>query len=92
MPSPDIDNIIAGLNKSNLLRLYNEGVFSSDDTRKTYFRRHFNYVAPEQVYLSKNSKGKDCFLQYVPVKETLKALLSHESVKAQYIDAKTQIR
>ena len=44
--------------------------------QKTYFKRNFNYVAPEQVYTGKNSKGKDCFLQDVPVNETLKALLS----------------
>lgn len=77
MSSPDIDNIVAGLNKSNLLRLHNEGVFRSDDTQKTYFKRNFNYVAPEQVYLGKHSRGKDCFLRYVPVRETLKELESH---------------
>lgn len=57
----DIDNIIAGLNKSNPLRLYNKGVFRSDETWKTYFRRNLNYGAPKQVYLGKNTKGKDCF-------------------------------
>lgn len=88
IPLIDIDNIITGLNKNNLLRLYNEGVFRSDETRKTYFKKEFNYVAPNKVYLGKNSKGKDCFLQYVPVKETLRALLSHESVKSQYTAAK----
>ncbi len=88
MPLTDIDKIIAGLNKNNLLRLYNEGVFRSDETRKTYFKRNFNYVAPKQVYLGRNASGKDCFLQYVPVRETLKALLSHESIRAQYTEAK----
>lgn len=33
---------------------------------------------------------KYCFLQYVSVRETLKALLSHESMKAQYTDAKVR--
>lgn len=85
----DIDGIIAGLNKSNLLRLYNEEVIRSDETRKTYFKRNFNYVPPKKVYLGKNAKGNDRFLQYVPIKETLKVLLSHESVKTQYTEAKT---
>ena len=49
MSVTDIDNIIAGLNKSNLLRLYNERVFRSDETQETYFCRNFNYVAPKQV-------------------------------------------
>ena len=89
MSENDIDQIITGLNKTNLLRLYNEGIFNSDQTRKTYFKRNVNYVAPKQVYLGTDSSGKDRFLQYVPVKETLKALLSHQSVKEQYTEAQT---
>lgn len=88
MPSGDIDNLLTGLNKNNLLKLYNEGLFRSDNTRKNYFKHRFNYVSPKKQYLGRNSCGKDCFLQYVPVKETLRALLSHESVKQQYNEAK----
>ena len=77
----DINTIIGNLNKSNLLRLYNEGDFRSDGTRKTYFKNNLNYVPPKQVYLGKNSKGNNCFSQYVPIAETIKALMSHESMK-----------
>lgn len=42
IPLIDIDNIITGLNKNSLLRLYNEGVFRSDETRKTYFKKKMN--------------------------------------------------
>lgn len=85
----DINNIIGNLNKTNLLRLYNEGVFRSDATRKTYFKNNFNYVPPKQVYLGKDSKGNDCFSQYVPIAETIKALMSNESMQLQYAEAKT---
>ena len=30
MSESEIDNIITGLNKNNLMRLYNEGIFKSE--------------------------------------------------------------
>lgn len=61
MSASEIENIIAGLSKNNLLRLFNEGVFRSDETRKTFFKKNFNYVPPKQIYLGKMQKEMTAF-------------------------------
>ena len=84
IPRNRIHEIVNGLLKENLLKMYNEGVFQSDQTRKTFFKRNFSYVEPTQVYLGIDANGKERFCQYVPVKDALKALRSHPSVQEQY--------
>lgn len=83
--------IVKGLSKHNLLKMYNDGLFRSDATRKTYFKRQFSYIEPVQVCLGFDASGKEQFCQYVPVKETLKALLNLPSVKEQYNVSKMHI-
>lgn len=73
-----------GLSKEYLLKMYNQSVFRSDQTRKNFFKNNFCYVEPTQVYLGVDPNGKECFCQYAPVKDTLKALLCHPSVREQY--------
>ncbi len=72
-----INEIISGLSKENLLKMYNEGYFKSDQTQKSFFKKHFNYVEPVQV-------------DSLPVNETLKAFLNNGSVKEQYDKVKGQ--
>ncbi|KAI4899943.1 hypothetical protein NFI96_032087 [Prochilodus magdalenae] len=84
IPNERICNIIEGLSKENLLTMYNEGLFRSDTTRKTYFKKDFSYVEPVQVHLGFDASGKERFCQYVPVKDTLKALMNLPSVRKQY--------
>lgn len=84
IPEERICSIIDGLSKANLLKMYNEGFFRSDTTRKIYFKKNFSYVEPIQVHLGFGASGKEHFCQYVPVKETLKALLNQPSVRKQY--------
>lgn len=84
IPEERICSIIDGLSKANLLKMYNEGFFRSDTTRKTYFWKNFSYVEPIQVHLGFGASGKEHFCQYVPVKEILKALLNLPSVRKQY--------
>ena len=84
IPRDRINEILDGLSKENLLKMHNEGVFRSDQTRKTFFKSNFSYVEPTQVYLGIDPNGKERFCQYVPVKDTLKALLSNPKVWEQY--------
>lgn len=37
IPRDRIQTIVEGLSKENLLKMYNQGVFRSDQTRKTFF-------------------------------------------------------
>ena len=84
IPLEKISNIIDGLSKENLLAMYNEGLFRSDATRKTYFKKNFNYVEPIPVRLGFDASGKERFYHYVPVKDTLNALLNLPSVREQW--------
>ncbi len=90
IPDSKINEIISGLSKENLLKMYNEGYFKSDQTRKSFFKKHFNYVEPVQVYLGCDASGKERYFQYIPVNETLKAFLNNGSVKEQYDKANEQ--
>ncbi len=48
------------------------------------FKNSFNYVEPLPLYLGTNDSGKECFAQYVPIKETLTSLFESEAFKKQY--------
>lgn len=56
--------------------MWNEGVFRTDQTRKTFFKSKFNYVEPVETYLGVDAKGKERFYQYVPIKDTIKSLFT----------------
>lgn len=90
IPDCQINEMISGLTKENLLKMYNEGDFKSDQTRKSFFKKHFNYVEPVQVYLGCDASEKERFCQCIPVKDTLKAFLNNGSVKEQYDKANEQ--
>lgn len=44
------------------------------------------------MYFGQNESGKECFGQYVPVKNTIESLLSSESVMEQLQQAKTRVQ
>lgn len=46
IPDGQINEIISGLSKENLFKMYNEGYFKSDQTLKSFFKKHFNDVEP----------------------------------------------
>ncbi len=56
----------------------------TDQRRKSVFKNSFNYVEPLPLYLGTNDSGKECFVQYVPIKETLTSLFESEAFKKQY--------
>ena len=77
----EIDNVI--LNE-NLFRGVHSDVFRTDHSRKAFYKKHFAYVAPVQMNLGLNKYGQKRTFQYVPIKETLKCLLSEKSVEANF--------
>lgn len=66
----------------------NEEVFRTDQTRKTFFKSRFSYVEQVKTFLGIDAKGKERFYRYVPIKDTIKSLLTQNSVKEQYAQAK----
>lgn len=51
------------------------GIFRSSHMRKKFFSTNFAYVCPVEVPLQKNNDHNECFYYYVPILDTLKALL-----------------
>jgi len=90
VPESDIKRLLDDLSKDNLLKMCNEGVFRTDQTRKTFFKSRFNYVEPVKTYLGIDATGKERFYQYVPIKDTIKSLLSQSSFKEQCAKADTE--
>ena len=80
----DASSLIEEVCKGDLLHACNSGSLRSDQTRKTVFQSHFDFVEPVEIYLGQDENGKHRFGQYVPVKKTLQALFKHASVKDQY--------
>ncbi len=81
--SDAISNVIEDLKKNDLLKAGNF-MLRTDQCRKTVFKNSFNYVEPMPLYLGTNDSGKECFAQYVPIKETLNSLFESEDFKKQY--------
>lgn len=80
--------IIQNLSKEDVFTIYNKGILRSDKTRRTFYKQYFDYVEPTQIYLGSDAAGKECFCQYISIKETLKSLLRQSSVKEQYHQSK----
>ncbi|XP_057188575.1 uncharacterized protein LOC130553556 [Triplophysa rosa] len=79
-----INDVIDSLRADDLLQACNSHTLKTDQRRKTVFKNSFNYVEPVPICLGHNAAGKECFLQYVPVKQTIEALFHSESVWKQY--------
>ncbi|KAG9281964.1 hypothetical protein AMEX_G546, partial [Astyanax mexicanus] len=85
-----ITNVIEELKKEDVFRQGN-CILRTDQRRKTVFKTAFNYVEPQPLYLGANDSGKECFAQYVPVKETLGALFESDSFKKQYAESHSRL-
>lgn len=48
---------------------------STEYTREQFFFKTFNYVHPQPIHLGTNDNRIDRYVQYIPLKETLKAML-----------------
>ena len=82
--SDTITNIIKDIFQRDLLGSINSGVLKTDQRRKTYFKEHFNYVEPINIYLGRNENRKERYCVYVPIKKTLTSLFKQPSVRIQH--------
>lgn len=80
IPNSDIDKIIDDIKNNDIFSKCNSEILRSDYTRKAFYKQHFNYVAPIDVYLGKNKYDQDCSCQYIPINETLQSIFNHRSV------------
>nr|XP_054930443.1 uncharacterized protein LOC126537830 isoform X1 [Dermacentor andersoni] len=81
--SDDIDKLIDETFESDyVLALHRapDGVFRTEHSRSSFFKKEFLYVSPVEILLGKNKKNKNATFHYVPILSTLEAMLENEDV------------
>ena len=76
-------DVVEDILKADLFSSCNRGPLRSAQTRNSFFRANFTYVLPIEVFLGRNQFRRQRFYQYIPVIETLKALLQNKSIQDQ---------
>lgn len=89
IPEATIKNIIDEIKKEDLLKIFNSEL-NTNQKRKTAFKNNFNYIEPVPLFLGNNDDGKECFPQYIHVRETLAGLFKSQSVCEQYATTHSQ--
>jgi hypothetical protein len=84
LSNDQVEEIILNLSRENWFIKLNESVFKSEKTRSSYFRSQFNYVAPVTQWLEADLVSKKSY-QYIPIKESLAALMSSAAVQQDYM-------
>jgi len=84
VPVNDIDAVIVDLKSTDIFRSSVKGELRSHKTRQTFFKKRFNYVSPQQVYLGRDKFNNARFMYYVPIKENLLAMFKDTSVQKMY--------
>ncbi len=64
----------------NLFQTFKSQKLKTVQKRKTFFKNTFNYVVPVPLCPGTNEAGKECFCQYVSIKETIGFLLQIDAV------------
>lgn len=73
-------SIIEELRASDLWTACHGGPLRTDQTRKTFFKSQFNFIYPQPIYLAVDENGVDKFMQYLPVKDTLRSLWESQHI------------
>jgi len=92
VPETSINNLMDSLKAGDLLQACNSHTLKTDQRRKTVFKNSFNYIEPMPICLGHNEAGKECFVQYIPLKQTIEALFHCETVWKQYREVHDRIQ
>jgi len=76
---------VAAIDKSDLVRQYLDtgGALCSALRRRSFMKQEFTLVNPIPVYVGKSKSNKNRYAHYVPIHESLAALLQDESIVQQ---------
>lgn len=86
VPQCKIEELIKSLETQDLFTsVYSETFISSKYLRHKYFKEKFHFIESAQMYLGRGDNNKVCRYHYVPIKESLNALLASAITKQQYI-------
>ncbi|XP_013879329.1 uncharacterized protein LOC106528650 isoform X2 [Austrofundulus limnaeus] len=84
VPERDVKKVIDEVKDNDLFQSCNTHKLKTDHKRKTVFKESFNYIEPHPICLGNNEAGKECFAQYIPIKQTIAGLLQNESIREQH--------
>lgn len=84
VPEADVKKVLDEVEAEDLFRTCNTEILKTDQRRKTVFKKSFNYIEPHPICLGNSEAGKECFAQYIPIKETLTSLMKSESIREQH--------
>lgn len=76
----EIEKIISEMKSNDVLSKCSSEFLRSDYARKAFYKQHFNYVAPVDIYLGKNKYNQMCSFQYIPIIDTLQSIFKHRAV------------
>lgn len=82
------DLIVSAMNalkSGNLIEecLQAGGILHSKARRATYVKNNFAFVEPQSIYTGVSSRNKNCYCYYIPIKESITALLKDFTVLKQ---------
>lgn len=86
MTDTEIDLVFQSLQETDLHAACSSHL-STDYTRRQYFQKNFTYVHPENVYLGTNEHGRGCYAQYIPLYNTLRAILKDPVVWQECVES-----
>ena len=74
MSDAEIDSVFQSLQEADLHASCSSQL-SPEYIRRQYFEKNFAYVHPENVFLGTNEHRRDSYAQYIPLHDTLGAIL-----------------
>ena len=86
LPQNVVANIVNDLRAKDLFSQVHDarsGVLRSQHTRFKFFKERFNFVSPVQINLGRNAANVPRVCHYVPIKQSLSALLNNPCVRFQ---------
>jgi len=89
MNGDHVDSMLFSVSDSDLTKscLDEGGILHTSHKRASYIQKHFQYVQPESVYVGVNGRNKLRYAFYVPIKKSIEALLSDNTVLQQCLSS-----
>ena len=84
IPEDRAKALIDELRSSDLLLACSKGPLRSNYIRKSNYKKLFSYVEPVSIKLGTNDSNKECFFEYIPIKDSLEHLFLNKSVSSEY--------
>lgn len=79
-----ISGICDEIKDTNLLKITQEcGPLRTSYRRRQFYKENLNFIEPKPIHLGKRN-NKDCSYYYIPVIETISAMLKNNSVKEMF--------